>query len=237
MPSISNQATLRTAVADWLNRSDLTNTQLDQFIEMGEALIYETLRVPPLERTATYTIDESDSSIDIPTGYLELIKFKLLDEGSCSVSTETNREDCQASGGTWTDGNKDDDIVLDRVDPKSFDNNRRPYTFTRDKETFLITDKNGEQKASGEYDLTYYYAEPPIGTIISGVEVNPYILQEYELILYAALSFGFAFLQDDDGAAKYAGLVEAKINTLNDKASSAERKGGQYVQAFKSNLI
>ena len=48
MAAVTNQATLRTTLADWLNRSDLTNAQLDQFIEMVEAKIYELLRVPAL---------------------------------------------------------------------------------------------------------------------------------------------------------------------------------------------
>jgi len=239
MAIISNQATLRTSVANWLNRSDFSNDQLDQFIEMGEAMIYETLRVPPLERKATFSIASTDSSINIPTGYLEVIELRKLNKGECSVnaSVNTTRELCVADGGLWTDSDKQDDIVLDRVDAKALHNNNLPNSFSRELDTFLITDEDGKQLASGEYNLKYYYAEPPIGTIISGVEVDPYILQEYELILYGALAFGFAFLHDDEAATKYSTLVEAKIKTLNEKAKAAERKSGQYTQSFKSNLI
>lgn len=239
MASINNQATLRTAVADWLNRGDLTNSQLDQFIEMGEAMVYETLRVPPLERTAKYSVESSDSTLDIPTGYLDLIELRKIGTGTCSVDPTVNldREDCVASGGSWTDADKSDDIVLNRVDARSFHDNKIANSFTRELQTFLITDDNGEQKAYGEYNLKYHYAEPPIGTIIAGIEVYPYILEEYELILYSALAFGYSFLGDFEAENAYIKKVDDKITMLNSKAIRAEIKGGNYSQAFSSGLI
>ena len=51
MASIQDQVTLRSGIASWLNRSDLTDTELDQFIEIAEARLYEELRVPTLETT------------------------------------------------------------------------------------------------------------------------------------------------------------------------------------------
>lgn len=237
MATINNQATLRTAVADWLNRTDLTNSQLDQFIEMGEAMIYESLRVPTLERLATFSVTSSDSSIDIPNGYLDVVELRKLKTGTCSNTSYTTRADCTAGGGTWTDSDKSDDIVYRRVGSRSFHNNQPNYSFVRELNKFLLTDKEGKQEASGEFNLKYHYAEPPIGTVIGGVEVQPYILEEYELILYAALAFGSSFLGDGEAEARFIGLVENKIQLLNSKAASAELKGGDYTASFSSNLI
>jgi hypothetical protein len=237
MATINNQATLRTAVADWLNRTDLTNSQLDQFIEMGEAMIYESLRVPPLERKATYSVVSTDSSITIPSGYLDAIELRLLGAGTCSTTSYLTREDCAAGGGTWTDSDRSDDIVYRRVGARAFHNNAPNYAFSREMNDFLLTDKEGKQQASGEFNLKYHYAEPPIGTIIGGVEVQPYILEEYELTLYAALAFGSSFLGDGEAEARFIGLVNDKIQLLNGKAASAELKGGDYTAAFSSNLI
>ena len=237
MATINNQATLRTAVADWLNRTDLTNSQLDQFIEMGEAMIYESLRVPTLERKATYSVDSADSSITIPNGFLDVIELRLLGAGTCSNTTYTTRATCEAGGATWTDSDKADDVVYRRVGARAFHNNRPNYAFSREMDKFLLTDKEGKQLASGEFNLKYHYAEPPIGTIIGGIEVQPYILEEYELILYAALAFGSSFLGDGEAEQRFIGLVTDKIQLLNSKAASAELKGGDYTQAFSSNLI
>lgn len=237
MATINNQATLRTAVAEWLNRTDLTTNQLDQFIEMGEAMIYESLRVPPLERKATYSVAASDSSITIPSGYLDVIELRALGTGVCSTTTYLTREDCSAGGATWTDSDRSDDIVYRRVGSRAFHNNLPNYAFSREIGEFLLTDKEGKMNASGEFNLKYHYAEPPIGTIIGGVEVKPYILEEYELTLYAALAFGSSFLGDGEAEARFIGLVGDKIQLLNSKAASAELKGGDYTASFSSNLI
>jgi hypothetical protein len=237
MAIITNQATLRTSVADWLNRTDLTNSQLDQFIEMGEAMIYESLRVPTLERRATYSVAKADSGIDIPNGYLDAIELRLLGTGVCSVVAYTTRDTCTTGGGTWSDSDMSDDIVYRRVGSRSFHNNQPNYAFVRELNSFLLTDKEGKREAEGEFDLRYHYAEPPIGTIIGGVEVKPYILEEYELILYAALAFGSTFLGDMEAESRFIGLVNDKIQLLNSKAASAELKGGDYTASFSSRLI
>ena len=77
MATIKDQVTLRTGVADWLNRSDLTDSQIDDFITIGEARLYEDLRVPPLEVVQSFTVTSTNSSIIIPAGLIEIIELKL----------------------------------------------------------------------------------------------------------------------------------------------------------------
>ena len=166
MASIQDQVTLRSGIASWLNRSDLTDTELDQFIEIAEARLYEELRVPTLETTEAYSVAVSNSSITIPAGFIEIIELKHLQGGTCSVSptTNTTRALCTAASGTWTDSDKDDDIVLKRIDSRVFSNNKIRNAYTRELTSFLLTDNEGEQKASGEYTIKYYKAGDPIGT-------------------------------------------------------------------------
>ena len=138
--AIIDQVTLRTGVADWLNRSDLTDAQIDDFISIGEARIYETLRVPTLEISQGFAVTDSNSSIIVPEGFLEMIELKV-----------------DAS-------DKDDDIALSRVDSKTFINNKISYAYTRHIGNFLLTNSEGLQEAGGNYIMWYYKAELPIGS-------------------------------------------------------------------------
>jgi len=164
--AIIDQVTLRTGVADWLNRSDLTDAQIDDFISIGEAKIYEELRVPTLEALNGFTVTAANSSITIPEGLLEVIELKYVQGGTCSVapSTNTTRALCEIAEGTWTDSDKDDDVVLSRFDSKVFGNNRIKHAYTRELGNFLLTDLEGKQSAAGEYTLKYYKADDPVGT-------------------------------------------------------------------------
>ena len=77
MASIQDQVSLRSGIASWLNRSDLTDSEIDQFIEIAEARLYEELRVPTLETTEAYSVAVSNSSITIPAGFIEIIELKV----------------------------------------------------------------------------------------------------------------------------------------------------------------
>ena len=206
MPIITNQATLRTSLADWLNRTDLSNNQLDQFIEMGESKIYEVLRIPPLEANESFTVLAANSSLAIPARFIEAIELKKSETG------------------------KDDSIVLSRVDEKAFSNNKIKNAYIRVGNSLIITDDNGEQNAEGTYVLRYYKADVSVGTLVESVEVtDQFILgTEYEVALFAALSVASVFLGDMESEQKYNDLLARKITALNEKEKRAALKGGSF---------
>ena len=263
--AIIDQVTLRTGVADWLNRSDLTDAQIDDFISIGEARVYEELRVPPLEVVQSFTVTATNSSIIIPAGFIEMIELKL-------------------DGGA----DKDDDVILSRIDSKTFSNNKIKHAYTRQAGNFLLTDNEGEQDTGGTYVMTYYKAGDQIGTYSStattagnfvidkyykiasagnttftgigaannnvgtifkatgagsgtgtaNVESIPWILgTEFELVLYAACAVAAVFLGDIEMEAKFNELTERKINSLNQKEIRASMKGSAFSAQFSTPLL
>jgi hypothetical protein len=227
---------------------------------MGEAKIYEMLRIPPLEANESFTVLTANSSLAIPSRFIEAIELK---------KSETS---------------KDDSIVLSRVDEKSFSNNKIKNAYIRVGNSLIITDDTGEQKAAGTYVLRYYKAGEAIGTLASsttttlvignsytiqsmgsstqqqweaaGVPVgdatnvgvsftaiatsiaggdtvklettDQFILSEYEIVLFGALSVASIFLGDAETEQKYNDLLFRKIGALNMKEKNAALKGGSF---------
>lgn len=282
MAAVTNQATLRTTVADWLNRSDLTNAQLDQFIEMGEAKVYELLRVPALEKSVTYTITSDEPYLIIPGDFLELIEIRATGGGSCSVdpSTNTTSASCVAANGVWTSTSNTDDIVLTRTDTRnlySSDKHSMSNSFARDGSTFVVTDSAGRISASGSYIFKYYKLDNAIGSLYTNgeafrstsatctslirqsnsatgatfvayspangygtctinhadVEKDSWLLDDYEIVLYGALSVASEYLGNDEDAAKFTRLFTEKITATNRKANNAELKGANTSMRFQ----
>ena len=265
MATIIDQVTLRTGVADWLNRSDLTDAQIDDFVAIGEARIYEDLRVPTLEVVQSFTVTAGNASIIIPAGFIEMIELKL-------------------DGGA----DKDDDIVLSRIDSKTFSNNKIKNAYTRQAGSFLLTDNNGNQDTGGTYVMTYFKAEDPIGTYATAttaagafvvgkyykiavagnttwtnhgsannnvgtifkatsqvtgtgtayIETIPYILSsEFEIVLYAACQSASVYLGDVEMESKFDALTLNKINALNQKELRASMAGGSFSAQFSTPLL
>ena len=67
--AISNYSELQTAVANWLNRTDLTD-RIKEFIALGEARIYRDLRIRTMETTLNVTLSSGVAAH--PSDYLEL---------------------------------------------------------------------------------------------------------------------------------------------------------------------
>lgn len=73
--AIANYSDLKSSVASWLNRADLTS-QIPDLIMLGESRIYRELRLRTMEASLNSTI--SSGVIAIPSDYLEL-KYAYVD--------------------------------------------------------------------------------------------------------------------------------------------------------------
>lgn len=69
--SLSTYAELKSSVANWLNRTDLT-TEIPDFIKLAETRIAHEVRLPTIEKTVSMT-PNAQGAIAIPADFLELI--------------------------------------------------------------------------------------------------------------------------------------------------------------------
>lgn len=87
--AISNYTELKTAVANWLERDDLTD-RIPEFISLGEAVINRRLRTRDMEASVTITPSTSVRYVALPAGYMELISFTDdLGDPLSAVDSET----------------------------------------------------------------------------------------------------------------------------------------------------
>ena len=75
--AIGTYAELQTAVANWLDRSDLTD-RIQEFIDLSEARINRNLRLRLMETTATGTLVAGTRDYTLPTDYIQARTFYYL---------------------------------------------------------------------------------------------------------------------------------------------------------------
>ena len=80
--AINTYATLQTAVANWLDRSDLTD-RIPEFIALAEARMSRTLRLSMMLNVDETTLGGAATLVagtrdyDLPSGYLQMVDFHL----------------------------------------------------------------------------------------------------------------------------------------------------------------
>ena len=74
--ALTSYSTLKTSIANWLNRTDLTDEIADDFIALTEADFNSKLRIRKMINQATITIDSETESL--PTGFLQVRNFYIL---------------------------------------------------------------------------------------------------------------------------------------------------------------
>lgn len=72
--AIGTYAELKTAVANWLPRDNLT-ARIPEFISIGEKSVFRTLRIRQMEKRTTATF--STEYYDVPTNLIEIRSIKL----------------------------------------------------------------------------------------------------------------------------------------------------------------
>ena len=67
-----NKGELRTHFKNLLNRSDCSDDLADTFISQSITRMERVLRIPPMEKSITYTITSNTTELTIPTDFLEI---------------------------------------------------------------------------------------------------------------------------------------------------------------------
>jgi hypothetical protein len=197
--SISTYAELRTAIASYLNRSDLTG-YIPDFISLGiQRINYggsdpypsQPLRVPAMQANETGTI--TSSSIAFPAGFLEPIRIAGTSNGQ-----------------TWT---------LNYVSPAEFsgyeESSALPSVYT-----YLENSIKTGGTGAASYKLDYYEA---FDALTADADTNWLLTNAPSVLLYAALVESAPFLMADDRISGWFGLYKSAIAALN---RTTMRQGG-----------
>lgn len=210
--SLANYSDLKTAIASWAARSDLT-TQLDDFIDMAEADFNRTLRTEQMITETTLTLSSTSSSVNLPSDFLEVETLSFNDAPrEINFATRKQLQDQYAS--------------LSSGRPKV-------YTLRAPATSAGVQRMQFGPSPDGAYTLTLSYYQKIPGLSTSNT-TNWLMTKEPEAYLFCSLSKALSFIQDAERKAEIkAGWEEIKAQ-LN--AEDEGRKAGGSGTQVKTDI-
>ena len=199
--AINSYANLKTALANYLDRSDLTS-RLDEFIELAEARFADDIRIRAMETTVTQTLTAGTRSYSLPTGYLQGRNFQI---------------------------NTDPITALEYITPEMMDRiwagskTGRPRTYTILGDNYLL---GPSPDSADTLEITYYKEFTPLS---SSATTNWIILNRPNLYLYACLLEAAPFLGSPEDAATWARFYTEALDRLQN-ADARDRFSGSALR-------
>jgi len=191
--AITNFTTISAAIADYLDRSDLTS-QVTDFITLAENRIYRDLRVKAMETALSATT--SSGVIAVPSGYIEM-KYAYL---NTAPTTPLQRKDLS--------------YIYENYPTRSAD--AKPTFYAREASNFIFGPfPNSDYAVKGVYykkltalsgsNLTNFITDDIPGALLFGalVEAEPFIQNDERLPVWETKYnqiISQAQAQDDDEA-------------------------------------
>ncbi len=164
--ALTTYTTLKTSIANWLNRSDLTSEISDDFIKLTEADLNSKLRVRSMITQADVTINAE--TVNLPTDFLQIRNFYILSGQTKTPLVYTTPASMDTTSGTSTTG--------------------KPTTYTILGDTFRFSPK---PDATYTAKINYYKKFPALSESVT----TNYILENHPSIyLYGALFHAANFL-------------------------------------------
>jgi hypothetical protein len=195
--TITTYATLKTAVADFLNRDDLTSV-VPTFIALAEADMQRKVRHWRMETRSTAQLDTQFSAI--PSDWVETIRFYL-------TTGETSRLELISQA--------------EMIDRKEADSNvtGSPYYYAMTGSQFELY-----PVPDGTYagELLYYAKIPALS---DSATTNWLLTNAPDAYLYGALIHSAPYLKDDARIQIWAGLYQSAIDGLNTSSNDARHSG------------
>jgi len=195
--AISTYTDLKTSVASWLNRDDLTSV-IPDFISLAEAGINRDLRHYKMIERADATLDSR--YVQMPTDWMETVRFSI-------TSGDTYRLELVSR----------DDMLEYRQKTANASGRPRFYANIGDTiEVFPTPD------ADYTMQLQYYAKTPALSDSNAS---NWLLLDAPDVYLYGTLIQSAPYLQDDARTQTWAALYAAALQSLQ-KASDDTRFAG-----------
>lgn len=195
--AISNYAELKSAVADWLNRADLTSA-IPNFVALAEAKFNRDLRTRQQVKRAYATL--TGQYIQLPTDWAEGINLQL------------NVNPVRVLDFVTTD-------QADRIKARRYgDTDADAYTIVGSQLEVIpvVADDT-------EIEMAYYAKVPAL----SDSNTTNWLLTEWpDLYLYGTLVHAAPYLREDDRIATWKGLADQLTEEIRLSDERAKHSGG-----------
>lgn len=204
--ALTTYTELKTSIADWLNRTDLTTT-IPDFISLAEAQIERQLRTRQMLTRTTLTIDAEFEAI--PADFLEIRALKL---------TSTNPDTPLSF------------MTMDSLDEQSLidTGSGRPKYFT-----VVGTDFRFVPTPDAAYTSEIVYFAK-LNKLSTSVATNFLITSSPDIYLYGSLLQAAPYLLDDARIPVWSSLYERALSDLQLADDRGSTSGGKLLSRTKT---
>ena len=196
--ALTNYTGLKTSIADFLNRDDLTSV-IPDFVALAEAQINRDVRHWRMEARTSGQQDPADEYMQIPADWVETIRLHLTGTGTSVVNLVSR-----------------DAMADKRAAQENAAGTPRMYTHANGQFQLFPT-----PDATTNFELLYYQKIP---SLITNTD-NWLLLEAPDVYLYGALLHSAPYLAEDARLAVWAQLYSAAIQRLNQTSEDAMFSG------------
>jgi hypothetical protein len=203
--ALSTFTELKDAVADWLDRSDLT-TRIPDFIALAEARINREIRIRPMEVRSTMTTTAGNQYFNLPGGYIQMRNIQLNTNPTTPLEYITPE-------------------MLDRLYGSSTTGKPRAYTLIGDEiQLAPIPD------SAYTLEMAFYEKFTALGDGTSGTVTSNWLTTNApDILLYGALMEAEPFIKNDERVAVWLNGYGNAIDKLQ-KADQRDRHSGSAMR-------
>ena len=209
--AISTYAELKTAVATWLNRGDLTD-RIDEFIDLAESHMDRVLRSSVLISQAEAPVDEEYE--DLPSDYVAMIRLYISNLNPVIDLTPLSPQ-----------------AIINQY-PSTTTGRPVSYAVVGDRLQFRPIPDGGAYTSS----LLYYRKTTSMALSASNT-VNVVLTAHPNIYLYGTLCEAAPFLMDDKMLARYVALRSQAIDAANKSTAEALAPAAPLVMQHGMRMI
>jgi len=203
--ALSNYTELKAAIADWLDRSDLT-ARIPDFIALAEARVSRELRIRAMENRATMTTKAGQRYFALPARYLQMRNFQLNSDPIQPLEYITPE-------------------MLDRLYGSSTTGKPKAYSLIGEEIQLAPIPDTGYT-----VEMAYYEKFSPLGDGTGGTVTSNWLTENApDVLLYGALIEAEPFIRNDERIQLWLTAYKEAIDKIQ-KADERDRHSGSTMR-------